>query len=190
MPRRHLSVEVGLFLSLYLSILRLVWSETVDKKEIIRRKALLLVQHGRQPTHYAYSVRQLTELKKWLIRHMRDPCAYVSIEEPRPDFFQITVEVAVNTQIKPRLVLDGYVYEIGLRHLRKSWKCYLYSISAKSWMRVRVRKQGLGLRVVNAKQVPRRSSVLPVAMHTYRYPALTKAESTLTSAEAVKHLAA
>jgi hypothetical protein len=92
MQRRHLLVEVGLFLSLYLNLLHFTRWRRLDPKEKIRRKTEILLRRGKQPEHYAYSTLQLTELKNWFVNKLSDERCQIGIEQPRDSYYHITLE--------------------------------------------------------------------------------------------------
>ncbi len=90
MRRQHLSVETGLFLRLCLTILQLAtWLST---EKILRLQATVLLRFGKQPEHYQYSAGELKKLRTWIAEQLTNPTSSVGIEQPRNNYFQITLE--------------------------------------------------------------------------------------------------
>ncbi len=188
MRQRHICVDTGLFVSLYVWLItKYFWLDDERKK---RLQAKVMVLYGKPPD-------LLTDLDwdaviAWFLKHLAHETCKVSIEEPRADLWQITIELPHHrwsrSMTRARLVYEGYAYWVNARKVRSAgWKCYVYD-PKKGWTRLIVRPRALSLRVVKAKTVAQRAKSRtngPVARHSHTYRGIQLREKTLATSTAI-----
>jgi hypothetical protein len=90
MRARHLSIEAGWLLILYITVIKLFF--WLNQEKIRRLQAGLLVTLGDTPEQYVYSRTELTELRTWIKERINEPGWLLTLLEPRHNYFQITLE--------------------------------------------------------------------------------------------------